>query len=39
MTCNECPKEWRCIMACEEVNRQLCRIDAELEADDGKDKQ
>ena len=31
MTCKECPKRRRCILACEEINRQLCQADKELE--------
>ena len=31
MTCKECHKRRRCIVACEEVNRQLCQTDKEIE--------
>lgn len=33
MTCKECPKRRRCIMACEEINRALCETDRELEGE------
>jgi hypothetical protein len=34
MICADCPKEWRCLVACDDVNAELARVDREIDAVD-----